>query len=333
MSAPRERSGPGRILVTGGAGFIGSHLCEALVGAGNEVVAFDNFDPFYPRRVKERNLTALHGMDGFRLVEGDLREPAQVRELFRDGSYDAVVHLAARAGVRPSLKDPRGYMTVNIEGTTILMEAMREADCARLVFGSSSSVYGNRLQAPLRESDRVDRPISPYAMTKKAGEELCHVYHSAYGFSVMALRFFTVYGPRQRPDMAIHRFVRLMEADLPVTLYGDGTSQRDYTFYADIVAGVAAAVDWVRGQDGFEIVNLGEAVPVRLDRLIEAISEATGRIPRIEHRPMPVGDVQLTCADIERARTLLGYEPRTALREGLEAFVRWYRDRAAVEAV
>lgn len=328
----RARSGPGRILVTGGAGFIGSHLCEALVGAGHEVVAFDNFDPFYARRIKERNLAALRGVERFQLVEGDLRDPARVTDLFADGSYDAVVHLAARAGVRPSLEDPLGYMTVNIEGTGILLEAMREADCRRLVFGSSSSVYGNRLEAPLRESDHVDRPISPYAMTKKAGEELCHVYHSAYGFSVMALRFFTVYGPRQRPDMAIHRFVRLIEGDLPIQVYGDGTSQRDYTYYADIVAGVVAAVDWVRGERGFEIVNLGEAVPVLLDHLIEAISEATGRTPRIERVPMPVGDVQLTSADIGRARSLLGYEPRTGLRQGLEAFVRWFREVSA-EAV
>lgn len=330
--ALRGRSGRGRILVTGGAGFIGSHLCEALVETGHEVVAFDSFDPFYPRRIKERNLSTLLEKEPFRLVEGDLREPAQVAGLFADGSFDAVVHLAARAGVRPSLEDPRGYMTTNIEGTAILLEAMREADCRRLVFGSSSSVYGNRLEAPLRETDRVDRPISPYAMTKKAGEELCHVYHSAHGFTVMSLRFFTVYGPRQRPDMAIHRFVRLMEDDLPIQVYGDGTSERDYTYFADIVSGVIGAVGWVRRENGFEVVNLGEAVPVRLQDLIEALSEATGRKPRIEHLPLPVGDVEMTCADIERARTLLGYEPRTRLQEGLEAFVRWYRQAAAEEA-
>ncbi|MGH7549213.1 MAG: NAD-dependent epimerase/dehydratase family protein [Gemmatimonadota bacterium] len=325
MAAPAQ-SGTGRILVTGGAGFIGSHVCESLVGAGHEVVAFDNFDSFYPRKIKERNLTSLREGGRFRLVEGDLRDPTDVAGLFADGSYDAVVHLAARAGVRPSLDDPRGYVTTNVEGTVILLEAMRDTGCRRLVFGSSSSVYGDSPEVPFLESRRVDRPISPYAMTKKAGEELCHVYHSAHGFTVMSLRFFTVYGPRQRPDMAIHRFVRLMEEGLPIQVYGDGTSERDYTYFADIVAGVVAAVEWVGGEAGFEIVNLGEAVPVRMEDLIEALSGATGREARIERLPLPVGDVQRTCADIERARRLLGYDPRTGLEEGLEAFVRWYRE-------
>ena len=326
------RGGQGRILVTGGAGFIGSHLCEALVAAGAEVVAFDSFDPFYPRAVKERNLTGLRGSDRFTLVEGDLREPAAVESVLADGPFDAVAHLAARAGVRPSLEDPGGYMSTNIEGTTTLLEAMRRAGCSRLVFGSSSSVYGNSRAIPLRESDRVDRPVSPYAMTKKAGEELCHVYHHAYGFSVMSLRFFTVYGPRQRPDMAIHRFVRLMEEGRPLPVYGDGTTERDYTYFSDIVAGVVAAIDWVRREQGFEIVNLGESVPVRLDRLIEELAEATGKQPRIERLPMPVGDVERTCADIGRARELLGYAPSTGIREGIEAFVRWYREVASARA-
>ncbi|MGH7570434.1 MAG: NAD-dependent epimerase/dehydratase family protein [Gemmatimonadota bacterium] len=330
--AVRGMTGTGRILVTGGAGFIGSHLCESLVEQGHEVVAFDNFDPFYPRRIKERNLAALRESERFRLVEGDLREPTDVAGLFADGTYDAVVHLGARAGVRPSLEDPCGYVSTNLEGTVILMEAMREAGCHRLVFGSSSSVYGNRPDVPLRETDRVDRPISPYAMTKKAGEELCHVYHSAHGFTVMSLRFFTVYGPRQRPDMAIHRFVRLMEDGLPIQVYGDGTSERDYTYFSDIVAGVVASVGWVRSEEGFEVVNLGEAVPVRLNDLIEALSRTTGRQARIERLPLPVGDVERTCADIESARRLLGYDPGTGLDEGLEAFVRWYREVASAGA-
>jgi UDP-glucuronate 4-epimerase len=324
--------GPGRILVTGGAGFIGSHLCEALTSRGAEVVAFDSFDPFYPRAIKERNLTALLGSDRFRLVEGDLREPADVEAALAEGRFDAVAHLAARAGVRPSLEDPGGYMSTNIEGTAVLLEAMRRAGCSRLVFGSSSSVYGNSRDVPLQETDRVDRPVSPYAMTKKAGEELCHVYHHAYGFSVMSLRFFTVYGPRQRPDMAIHRFVRLMEEGRPIPVYGDGTTERDYTYFSDIVAGVVAAVDWVRREDGFEIVNLGESVPVRLDELIAELAEATGRQPRIERLPMPVGDVERTCADIGRARELLGYAPSTGIKEGVEAFVRWYREVAPARA-
>ena len=323
---------PGRILVTGGAGFIGSHLCEALISGGAEVVAFDSFDPFYPRAIKERNLAGLLGSDRFRLVEGDLREPADVEAVLARGPFDAVAHLAARAGVRPSLEDPGGYMSTNIEGTTVLLEAMRRAGCRRLVFGSSSSVYGNSRDIPLRESNRVDRPISPYAMTKKAGEELCHVYHHAYGFSVMSLRFFTVYGPRQRPDMAIHRFVRLMEEGLPIQVYGDGTTERDYTYFSDVVAGVVAAIDWVRREHGFEIVNLGESVPVRLEELITELAEATGRQPRIERLPMPVGDVERTCADIGRARALLGYDPSIGIEEGVEAFVRWYREVAPAKA-
>lgn len=323
---------PGRILVTGGAGFIGSHLCEALVGRGDDVVAFDNFDPFYPRAVKDRNLSRLQGHDRFRLVEGDLRDRAALEAVFRGEPFDAVAHLAARAGVRPSLENPAGYMSTNVEGTAVLLEAMRRSGCTRLVFGSSSSVYGNSRDVPLRESDRVDRPISPYAMTKKAGEELCHVYHHAYGFSVMALRFFTVYGPRQRPDMAIHRFVLRLEEGLPIPVYGDGSSERDYTYFADAVAGVVAAVDWVRREDGFEIVNLGESVPVRLDDLIAEVAEATGGRPRLERLPMPVGDVERTCADIARARELLGYAPSTGIREGVEAFVRWYREVAPARA-
>ena len=315
-----------RILVTGGAGFIGSHLCEALISGGADVVAFDSFDPFYPRAVKERNLTALRGSERFRLIEGDLREPADVATALGQGPFDAVVHLAARAGVRPSLEDPGGYVRTNVEGTSVLLEAMRRAGCLRLVFGSSSSVYGNSREVPLRESDRVDRPVSPYAMTKKAGEELCHVYHHVHGFSVMSLRFFTVYGPRQRPDMAIHRFVRRMEEGTPIPVYGDGTSERDYTYVSDIVGGVVASVGWVRRHEGFEIVNLGESIPIRLDELISELARATGREPRIERLPMPVGDVERTCADIDRARELLGYEPATGLAEGVAEFVRWFRE-------
>ncbi len=325
-------AGAGRILVTGGAGFIGSHLCEALISRGADVVAFDSFDPFYPRAVKERNLAALRRSGRFRLIEGDLREPADVATALAQGPFDAVAHLAARAGVRPSLEDPEGYVRTNLEGTAVLLEAMRRAGCRRLVFGSSSSVYGNSGDIPLRESDRVDRPVSPYAMTKKAGEELCHVYHHAYGFSIMSLRFFTVYGPRQRPDMAIHRFVRLMEEGLPIPVYGDGTTERDYTYFSDIVAGVVASVDWVRREHGFEIVNLGESVPVRLDELISELARATGREPRIERLPMPVGDVERTCADIGRARDLLGYDPSTGITEGVAAFVRWFREVAPGEA-
>ncbi|HUP00737.1 MAG TPA: NAD-dependent epimerase/dehydratase family protein [Gemmatimonadota bacterium] len=314
-----------RILVTGGAGFIGSHLCEALVGRGDEVVAFDNFDPFYGRRMKERNLEALRGAERFRLVEGDLRDATAVASLFAEGSFDAVVHLAAKAGVRPSLDDPEGYIATNIHGTTVLLEAMRRAGCGRLVFGSSSSVYGNNGKVPFHEDDRVDFPISPYAMTKKAGEELCFVYHAVHGFSVVCLRFFSVYGPRQRPDMAIHRFVRLLHEGLPLQVHGDGSSARDYTYYADIVAGILAAFDRVTSGEMFAIVNLGESVPVLLGDLVDAIGRTTGIEPRVERVPMPPGLSDRTFADIARAREILGYDPRTGIDEGLERFVAWYR--------
>ncbi len=334
MSGPTKR-----VLVTGGAGFIGSHLCEALVDRGDEVVAFDNFDRFYWREIKERNLDALRGHDRFRLVEGDLRDPDSVAGLFASERFDGVVHLAARAGVRPSLEDPQGYVETNVRGTAILLEAMRRAGCPRLVFASSSSVYGNCRKVPFHEDDRVDFPISPYAMTKKAGEELCHVYHAVHGFDVICLRFFTVYGPRQRPDMAIHKFVRLMHEGRPIPVYGDGSMERDFTYIDDIIEGVVASIDRVtRGGSAaeggavavsFAIVNLGESVPVRLGDLIKALARATGIEPALEPRDVPLGDVERTFADVARARELLGYQPRTGLDEGLRRFVEWYRGTLA----
>lgn len=323
MGAPR------RVLVTGGAGFIGSHLCEALIGRGDTVVAFDSFHPYYARELKERNLDELRGGDRFRLVEGDLRDSSAVSALFGDEPYDAVVHLAARAGVRPSLEDPEGYVETNVRGTATLLEAMRRADCRQLVFASSSSVYGNSRSVPFHEDDRVDFPISPYAMTKKAGEEVCHVYHAVHGFSVICLRFFTVYGPRQRPDMAIHKFVRLMHEGRAIPVFGDGSMERDFTYCADVIEGVVAAADRVASRDGYVIVNLGESAPVRLSELIEALGRATGIEPRIERKPVPPGDVERTFADVSRAKALLGYEPRTALDEGLRRFVEWYRETMA----
>lgn len=323
MGAPR------RVLVTGGAGFIGSHLCEALIGRGDTVVAFDSFHPYYARELKERNLDELRGGDRFRLVEGDLRDSSAVSALFEDEPYDAVVHLAARAGVRPSLEDPEGYVETNVRGTATLLEAMRRADCRQLVFASSSSVYGNSRSVPFHEDDRVDFPISPYAMTKKAGEEVCHVYHAVHGFSVICLRFFTVYGPRQRPDMAIHKFVRLMHEGRAIPVFGDGSMERDFTYCADVIEGVVAAADRVASGDGYVIVNLGESAPVRLSELIEALGRATGIEPRIEREPVPPGDVERTFADVSRAKALLGYEPRTALDEGLRRFVEWYRETMA----
>lgn len=315
-----------RILVTGAAGFIGSHLTDALLDDGHEVVGFDAFDPFYPRPVKERNLERARGSGRFRFVEGDLRDRPAVEALFADGSYDVVAHMAAKAGVRPSLADPVGYIQSNVTGTAHLLEAMRSSGADRLVFASSSSVYGNNEKVPFHEDDRVDRPISVYAMTKKANEEQCHVHAALYGIRTVCLRFFTVYGPRQRPEMAIHKFTRLLHQGREIPVFGDGSMERDFTYVDDVVAGIVAAVDRVADLD-YEIVNLGNDSPVRLSDLIDALGEATGKTPRIVHLPIPPGDVRRTWADVERAGRLLGYAPATPIGEGLRRFVGWYAER------
>ena len=314
-----------RVLVTGAAGFIGSWLTERLLERGDEVVGLDNFDPFYDRALKERNLETARGNPAFRIVEGDLRNRSHVSALFSDGGFDAVIHLAAKAGVRPSLADPAAYYETNLIGTSNLLEVMRETGCQRLVFASSSSVYGNNRKVPFHEDDRVDAPISPYAATKKAGEELCHVYHAVHGFSILALRFFTAYGPRQRPEMAIHAFTRRLFAGEPIPVFGDGSMERDFTYIDDVVDGVVSALDHVLMTQTFDIVNLGESEPIRLSRLVSALERATGREATIDRRQVPPGDVDRTFADVSRARRLLGYEPRVGIEEGLRRFVDWYR--------
>jgi UDP-glucuronate 4-epimerase len=321
-----------RILITGAAGFIGSWLAERLLERGDRVVGFDNFDPFYDRAIKEANLAAACESADFELVEGDLRDPPSVSDLFGGEPFDAVIHLAARAGVRPSLEDPSGYVETNVGGTVHLLEAMRAANCLRLVFASSSSVYGNNRKVPFHEHDRVDFPISPYAATKKAGEEICHVYHAVHGFSVIALRFFTAYGPRQRPEMAIHAFTRRLFAGEPIPVFGDGSMERDFTYVDDVVDGVVAATDRVTEVGTFRIVNLGESEPIRLSRLVEGLERATGREARIDRRPVQPGDVERTFADISRAREILDYDPRVDLETGLSRFVSWYREVMLPEA-
>ncbi len=316
-----------RILLTGAAGFIGSHLAEALLAGGHDVLGFDNFDPFYAREIKERNLAPAERSGRFRFVEGDLRDRDAVRGLFEGEPHDVVVHLAARAGVRPSLADPAGYIDTNLTGTTHLLDAMVEAGQKRLVFASSSSVYGNNDKVPFHEDDRVDRPISVYAMTKKAAEELCHVYAALYGVRTICLRFFTVYGPRQRPEMAIHAFTRRLFAGEEIPVFGDGSMERDFTYVDDVVAGVVAAIERV-GEMEYEIVNLGNSDPISLAGLIDALAAATGRPARVVHRPVPAGDVRRTFASVERAGELLGYAPATPLEEGLARFVAWYRESA-----
>ncbi|HUP18835.1 MAG TPA: NAD-dependent epimerase/dehydratase family protein [Gemmatimonadota bacterium] len=312
-----------RILVTGAAGFIGSHLAEALLAGDHEVVGFDNFDPFYSREIKERNLAAALAEPRFQLIEGDLRDRDAVRGLFSGGGYDVVVHLAAKAGVRPSLADPESYVTTNVVGTSHLLDAMKASGVRRLVFASSSSVYGNNEKVPFHEDDRVDRPISVYAMTKKAGEELCHVHAAVHGVRTMCLRFFTVYGPRQRPEMAIHDFTRRLFEGEEIPLFGDGSMERDFTFVDDVVRGVVVAIERVDDVE-YEIVNLGNSSPVSLTGLLEALARATGRSPRVVHRPVPPGDVRRTFASVERAAELLGFAPDTPLDRGLERFVEWY---------
>ena len=314
-----------RILVTGAVGFIGGHCCRALLDAGQDVVGLDNFDPFYDRAIKEQALSELSAHRSFSFIEGDIRDEAEVARVL-DG-VSGVLHLAARAGVRPSIEQPSLYSSINVEGTVTLLEACRRAGISRFVFGSSSSVYGDTTPAPFREDAPALDPISPYAATKRAGELACRVYTHLYGMRIVALRFFTVYGARQRPDLAIHKFTRLMHEGTPIQQYGDGSSERDYTHVDDIVKGVLGAMTWVDAEEpGFEIFNLGESQTIRLDRLIELIAGASGIEPEIERLPSQPGDMRRTYADISKARRVLGYEPRVSIDDGVPAFVTWYED-------
>jgi UDP-glucuronate 4-epimerase len=310
------------ILVTGGAGFIGSHLVEALLGEGQEVVVLDDFDDFYDPALKRANLEPLAGRPGFSLVEGDIRDPKLVEGVFTSHRVGVVVHLAARAGVRPSIQQPVLYADVNVNGTTVLLEACRKHGIGKFIFGSSSSVYGNNTKVPFSEKDEVDRPVSPYAATKRAGELTCATYHHLYHLNIFALRFFTVYGPRQRPEMAIHKFTRLIDRGLPVPRFGDGATRRDYTYITDIITGVVRAIERVQG---FEIINLGGAQTTRLADLIADIEKNLGKKAIIEEAPEQPGDVVATWADVAKAQRLLSYEPAVPVAEGLARFVEWYR--------
>ena len=324
MSAP-----PGKVLVTGAAGFIGSHVCEALVARGYGVIGVDNFDPFYARAVKERNLEPLRSNRAFRLFEADVaRDPVPLEGVV------AVLHLAARAGVRPSLEHPGAYAEANVTGTARVLDAARRAGIVRVVFGSSSSVYGNATPAPFAEDAPALEPISPYAATKRAAELLAYTFAHLYPMRIICLRLFTVYGPRQRPDLAIHRFTDLIARGQAVHMHGDGSSERDYTYISDAVDGVLAALARTedRGAAGaggrgyIELLNIGGGARVRLDRLIALIGTALGREPRIEHHPDQPGDVRFTDADLHRAERALGYRPRVGIEEGIRNFVRWYEE-------
>ncbi len=310
-----------RILVTGGAGFIGSHLCEFLLNRGDEVVALDCLNDYYPPAIKRANLKVSQDFQSFKFVEGEILDEPLLASVFEEGSFDVVVHLAARAGVRPSLVDPLLYEQVNCRGTLNILEQMKEKGVKRLVFASSSSVYGNTRTIPFKEDVKIDRPVSPYAATKAAGELYCHNYFHLYGISANCLRFFTVYGPRQRPDMAINKFTRLIDQGKKVPFYGDGTTKRDYTFYTDIIEGVVASID----RDlGFEIFNLGESATTTLAELVSQIEDALGKKADLDKQPMQPGDVEMTCADVSKAKDLLGYNPSTPVSEGIPRFVDWY---------
>lgn len=317
-----------RALVTGGVGFIGSHLVESLLADGHAVTVLDNFDPFYPPALKRRTLAHLHSLapaGALTLVEGDLRSPADLQRALAGEPPAIIAHLAALAGVRPSCQRPADYMDVNVTGTARLLEAARQAGVRRLLFASSSSVYGQGSPVPFRESEACGAPLSPYAASKRAGELLCHSYVHLYGFTILAARFFTVYGPRQRPDLAIHKFCRAIVAGEAIPLYGDGSSRRDYTYASDIIAGVRAGLEWTGEQAGaYEVVNLGGGQTTSLLELVRALERLLRRKAQIEWQGEQPGDVPLTYASTERAAALLGYAPQVSIEEGLARFVNWF---------
>lgn len=312
-----------QILLTGVAGFIGSHLAETLLGRGYRVTGLDNFDPFYARAVKERNLEALTTRSGFSFVEADVaRDPLPLE------GVEAIIHLAAKPGVRPSLEDPGSYMEANVTATARLLDAARRTGVTRIVFGSSSSVYGNATPAPFDEDEPAVSPISPYAASKRAGELLAYAFAHLYPLRIMCLRFFTVYGPRQRPDLAIHKFTDLIARGRPIRMHGDGSSERDYTYITDCLDGVMAGLNWTgsAAPGQVEVVNIGGGSRVRLDRLIALIAAALGREPTIERHPDQPGDVRLTDADLEHAGRVLGFRPKVGIEEGIRKFVDWYQE-------
>jgi UDP-glucuronate 4-epimerase len=311
-----------KVLVTGAAGFIGSHLCERLLVNDWTVIGVDNFDDFYDPQIKRQNISACLQNKNFQLIEADIRDSAAMGDSVRD--VEVIVHLAAKAGVRPSIEQPLLYADVNINGTMILLEAAKKHKINKFIFGSSSSVYGNNKKVPFSEDDNVDFPISPYAATKKADELICHTYHHLYDISITCLRFFTVYGPRQRPDLAIHKFAKLIEQGKPIPIYGDGTMMRDFTYIDDIIDGTIAAMQKC---DGFNIYNLGESRPITVNDLVAEIEKALGKKAVIEYQPVQPGDVERTFADVTKATEELGYNPQTEIRLGLEKFVTWLRQK------
>lgn len=311
------------ILVTGAAGFIGSHVCEYYLNLGNNVAGIDNFDPFYPEKFKQFNIQGFKYHQHFQLVRGDIRDRQLLKSVFKSFKPDVVIHLAAKAGVRPSIESIEEYYDVNVNGTLAVLEEMKSANIKKMLFASSSSVYGNNPKLPFSESDPVDNPVSPYASTKKSGELMCHVYSHLYGFDITCLRFFTVYGPRQRPDLAIHKFTRQIDEGKPVPFYGDGSSARDYTFIEDIINGIDSAS---RNLGGYRLYNLGESKVITLDLMVKTIEDAVGKKAIINKLPMQQGDVNITFADISKAKAEIGYSPKTDFETGVHRFIKWYMD-------
>lgn len=321
----------GKVLVTGGAGFIGSHLTESLIREGLETAVVDNLNPFYPRSLKQRNLDEIRRTGSFEFHEADICDLQAMRQIMERHRFDTIIHLAALAGVRPSIDDPISYEKVNVGGTTNLLQLAVEYKVRRFIFGSSSSVYGATSKVPFSEDHVEGRPISPYAATKLAGELLCYTYAHLFDLECVCLRFFTVYGPRQRPDLAIRKFTELIDASKPIPFFGDGTSGRDYTFVKDIVEGINAARRFdMRANRGaseapFETFNLGNSSPITLSEMVKAIENVTGKEAALDRKPFQPGDVPITWASVEKAERLLHFRPQTPFSEGLKAFVEWHR--------
>jgi len=312
------------IAVTGGAGFIGSHLCEKLISLGSKIICIDDFDDFYNPAIKEDNISEVTGDNNFKLYRSDITSLEQMEKIFSENSIDMMIHLAARAGVRPSIQNPILYERVNILGTMNLLECCKKYNISKFIFASSSSVYGGNKKIPFSEEDNVDCPISPYAATKKAGELICHTYHNLYKISIFCFRFFNVYGPRQRPETAIHKFTRQILNGEDIEIYGDGSSSRDYTYIDDVISGILSGLDRIKG---FEVINLGNSNTVKLIDLIRLIEITTGEKGQLKFVKNQPGDIFITYADIRKARKMLKYLPKTNIKEGLVKFVKWYKEK------
>ncbi len=319
------------ILITGVAGFLGSHLAEFLLAEGHSITGIDNFDPFYAEEIKRKNISTCMSNPNFNLLELDIRNADQLNAIV--GHWDILVHIAAKAGVLPSVKNPHDYVSVNINGTMNLLEFLRERGIKKYVFASSSSIYGNNKETPFEETEKVDGPISPYAFTKRSGELMNYTYHQLYQIDILNLRLFTLYGPRQRPDLSIHKFTKLIQNGEPIEMYGDGSTARDYTHVSDVVNGFVLAMKYLFENEGvYEIINIGNRNPVKLKELISLLFELSGKTENIIQKPTQAGDVEITYASVAKAEKLLGYAPKMPFKDGLRGFVEWYKECNNIKA-